>query len=723
MKKSRSICFFLCNFAKSTTAKTAMDHTYLNTPIEYLRTVGPARANLLKSELGIFTFGDLLEYYPFRYLDRTRFITINQISETNNYIVTKGIITDLKTVGEGRKMRLTAFLRDKTGCIELVWFQGIKWVKESLKTNVEYLVMGRPTLFNGSYNIAHPDLEPVKPEGDTLAQSFIPIYSSTEKLKARGFSTKGISKLMAVLLGDARGNIPETMPQYLLNRFGLMGREQAMFNIHFPKDSASNEQAMRRLKFEEVFMMQLEYLYAKTERQQKSTGFVFNHIGDLFNTFYKNNLPFELTNAQKRVVREIYSDMRTGKQMNRLLQGDVGSGKTLVALLCMLIACDNGYQACLMAPTEILATQHFASIGKFLNNIGVNVELLTGSTKPAQKKKIKERLQNGEINILIGTHALIEKDVVFANLGLVVIDEQHRFGVEQRAKMWAKNTVPPHVLVMTATPIPRTLAMTVYGDLDCSVIDELPPGRKPIQTFHKYDSNRLAVFGFMRRQIEAGHQIYVVYPLINESEKLDLKDLMDGYESITRAFPQPQYQVSIVHGQMKTDAKDYEMERFKKGETHIMVSTTVIEVGVDVPNASVMVIENAERFGLSQLHQLRGRVGRGAEQSYCILMTSDKLTADGRARIKTMVETTDGFKIAEADLKLRGPGDLQGLQQSGVVDLKLADIVQDENMIRTARDTVNEILAADPQLLSPDNSLLKRHITRKQNKINWGRIS
>ncbi|MBR4198300.1 MAG: ATP-dependent DNA helicase RecG [Bacteroidales bacterium] len=699
------------------------DHTYLNTPIEYLRTVGPARANLLKSELGIFTFGYLLEYYPFRYLDRTRFITINQISETNNYIVTKGVITDLKTVGEGRKMRLTAFLRDNTGCIELVWFQGIKWVKESLKTNVEYLVLGRPTLFNGSYNIAHPDLEPVKPESDTLAQSFIPIYSSTEKLKARGLSTKGISKLMAVLLGDARGNIPETMPQYILNRFGLMGREQAMFNIHFPKDSNSNEQALRRLKFEEVFMMQLEYLYAKTERQQKSTGFVFNHIGDLFNTFYNNNLPFELTNAQKRVVREIYSDMRTGKQMNRLLQGDVGSGKTLVALLSMLIACDNGYQACLMAPTEILATQHFASIGKFLHNIGIEVELLTGSTKPAQKKKIKERLQNGEINILIGTHALIEKDVVFANLGLAVIDEQHRFGVEQRAKMWAKNTIPPHVLVMTATPIPRTLAMTVYGDLDCSVIDELPPGRKPIQTFHKYDSNRLAVFGFMRRQIEAGHQIYVVYPLINESEKLDLKDLMDGYESITRAFPQPQFQVSIVHGQMKTEAKDYEMERFKRGETHIMVSTTVIEVGVDVPNASVMVIENAERFGLSQLHQLRGRVGRGAEQSYCILMTSEKLTSDGRARIKTMVETTDGFKIAEADLKLRGPGDLQGLQQSGVVDLKLADIVQDENMIRTARDTVNEILAADPQLLSADNTLLKKHITRKQNKINWGRIS
>ena len=700
-----------------------IDHTYLNTPIEYLRTVGPARANLLKSELGIFTFGDLLEYYPFRYLDRTRFITINQISETNNYIVTKGVITDLKTVGEGRKMRLTAFLRDNTGCIELVWFQGIKWVKESLKTNVEYLVLGRPTLFNGSYNIAHPDLEPVKPESDTLAQSFIPIYSSTEKLKARGLSTKGISKLMAVLLGDARGNIPETMPQYILNRFGLMGREQAMFNIHFPKDSNSNEQALRRLKFEEVFMMQLEYLYAKTERQQKSTGFVFNHIGDLFNTFYNNNLPFELTNAQKRVVREIYSDMRTGKQMNRLLQGDVGSGKTLVALLSMLIACDNGYQACLMAPTEILATQHFASIGKQLHKNKREEELLTGSTKPAQKKKIKERLQNGEINILIGTHALIEKDVVFANLGLAVIDEQHRFGVEQRAKMWAKNTIPPHVLVMTATPIPRTLAMTVYGDLDCSVIDELPPGRKPIQTFHKYDSNRLAVFGFMRRQIEAGHQIYVVYPLINESEKLDLKDLMDGYESITRAFPQPQFQVSIVHGQMKADAKDYEMERFKKGETHIMVSTTVIEVGVDVPNASVMVIENAERFGLSQLHQLRGRVGRGAEQSYCILMTSEKLTSDGRARIKTMVETTDGFKIAEADLKLRGPGDLQGLQQSGVVDLKLADIVQDENMIRTARDTVNEILAADPQLLSADNTLLKKHITRKQNKINWGRIS
>ncbi|MBO4740393.1 MAG: ATP-dependent DNA helicase RecG, partial [Bacteroidales bacterium] len=420
---------------------------------------------------------------------------------------------------------------------------------------------------------------------------------------------------------------------------------------------------------------------------------------------------------------EIYTDMRTGKQMNRLLQGDVGSGKTLVALLCMLIACDNGFQACLMAPTEILATQHFANIMKFLQNIGIEAELLTGSTKPASKRKIKERLQKGEIQILIGTHALIEKDVVFANLGLVVIDEQHRFGVEQRAKMWAKNTIPPHILVMTATPIPRTLAMTVYGDLDCSIIDELPPGRKPIRTLHQYDGDRLKVFGFMKRQISAGHQIYVVYPLINESEKLDLKDLMDGYESISRAFPQPQYQISIVHGQMKADAKDYEMERFKKGQTHIMVSTTVIEVGVDVPNASVMVIENAERFGLSQLHQLRGRVGRGAEQSYCILMTSDKLTTDGRARIKTMVETTDGFKIAEADLKLRGPGDLQGLQQSGVIDLKLADIVQDENMIRVARDTVNEILSSDPRLLSPENSLLKRYVQKKSAKINWGRIS
>ncbi|MBR0072605.1 MAG: ATP-dependent DNA helicase RecG, partial [Bacteroidales bacterium] len=577
--------------------------------------------------------------------------------------------------------------------------------------------------FNGSYNIAHPDLEPVKPEGDAEAQSFIPIYSSTEKLKARGLSTKGISKLMAVLLGEARGNIPETLPQYLIDRFGLMSREKAMFNIHFPMNSTLNEQALRRLKFEEVFMMQLEYLYSKTERQQKSSGLVFDHIGTFFNTFYNNNLPFELTGAQKRVVREIYTDMRTGKQMNRLLQGDVGSGKTLVALLCMLIACDNNFQACLMAPTEILATQHFANISRFLENTGVTAELLTGSTKPSQKKNIKERLQKGEINILIGTHALIEKDVIFANLGLVVIDEQHRFGVEQRAKMWAKNTTPPHVLVMTATPIPRTLAMTVYGDLDCSIIDELPPGRKPIQTTHQYDSDRLKVFGFMRRQIAAGHQIYVVYPLINESEKMDLKDLMDGYESISRAFPQPQYQISIVHGQLKADAKDYEMERFKKGETQIMVSTTVIEVGVDVPNASVMVIENAERFGLSQLHQLRGRVGRGAEQSYCILMTSNKLTSDGRARIKTMVETTDGFRIAEADLKLRGPGDLQGLQQSGVIDLKLADIVQDENMIRVARDTVNQILAADPQLLAEPNRLLKRHITKKSNKINWGRIS
>lgn len=696
---------------------------FVNTPIEYLKTVGPARAELLRRELGIFTFGDLLNYFPFRYIDRTHFLHINQIQETSNYIVTKGFVTGIRTVGEGRKMRLTAILRDQTGSIELVWFQGIKWVMESLKSDTEYLVLGRPTAFNGGLNIAHPDMEPVKAEHTSVAQSFIPIYSSSEKLKNRGLNTKGISKLISVLLGDAKGKIPENLPQSVLQKYGLMPREQAIFNIHFPKNDILKDQAVRRLKFEELFLMQVEYLYAKSERRQKNAGLIFPTAGSYIGEFYKT-LPFELTGAQKRVVHEIFADMKTGYQMNRLLQGDVGSGKTLVALLCMLIACGNGFQTCLMAPTEILATQHFTGISKFLENLDLKVELLTGSTKPSEKKKLKERLRNGEINILIGTHALIESDVQFENLGLVVIDEQHRFGVEQRAKMWTKNHIPPHILVMTATPIPRTLAMTVYGDLDCSIIDELPPGRKPIRTIHQYDSDHGQVFNFMKQEIANGHQIYVVYPLINESEKLDLKNLMDGYDTITECFPLPQYQTSMVHGQMKPADKDFEMERFKKGQTHIMVSTTVIEVGVDVPNASVMVIENAERFGLSQLHQLRGRVGRGAEQSYCILITSTKLTSEGRARIKTMVESTDGFKIAEADLKLRGPGDLQGLQQSGVMDLKLANIVLDEAIVRAARDTAVEILDNDPKLQSNSNACLRMHINEKnKGTVNWGRIS
>ena len=695
---------------------------FVDTPIEYLKGVGPARAQLLQRELDIYTYGDLLEYFPYRYVDRSQVSTIRDINIDEPYVVLRGTIHDLHTIGNGKSMRLSAQLRDATGQIELVWFQGLKWIRESLKPDTEYIVMGKPSVFNDHINIAHPDLERADREGASNIK-YIPIYSSTEKLKAKGLHTKGIAKLTEQLLRMAGGHIPETLPVSVIEKYKLPSRANAIEVIHYPVRPHDIALSIQRMKFEELFFLQLDYQYAKHERQMRSNGYVFPVVGEKFNRFYNERLTFELTGAQKRVVKEIRADMKSGHQMNRLLQGDVGSGKTLVALLTMLIAIDNGCQTCLMAPTEILANQHYANISKMLDGLGVSVELLTGALKPSAKKKIKQRLKEGEIDILIGTHAVIEKDVQFKNLGFVVIDEQHRFGVEQRSKLWTKSAQPPHVLVMTATPIPRTLAMTVYGDLDCSIIDELPPGRKAIKTIHATDHQRLKVFGFIREQIARGRQVYIVYPLIEESETMDLKDLMDGYESIAREFPLPQYQISIVHGRMDSEAKDYEMGRFKRGETQIMVSTTVIEVGVDVPNASVMIIENAERFGLSQLHQLRGRVGRGAEQSYCILMTGNKLSNTARERIKIMVDSTDGFRIAEADLRLRGPGDLQGLQQSGILQLKLADIVGDETIVRAARETVQEILEKDPRLESLDNACLRLYLQKNKRALAWGKIS
>ena len=695
---------------------------FVDTPIEFLKGVGPTRAQLLQRELDIYTYGDLLEYYPFRYVDRSQTSSIRDINIDEPYVVLRGTIFDMHTVGSGKSTRLSAQLRDATGQIELVWFQGIKWIRESLKPDTEYVVMGKPTVFNGHINIAHPDLERADHEGASNIK-YIPIYSSTEKLKSKGLNTKGIAKLTELLLRTAAGRIPETLPYYVIEKYKLPSRANAIEVIHYPTRPHDITLSIQRMKFEELFFLQLDYQYARHERQMHTNGYMFSVVGEHFNRFYNERLTFELTGAQKRVVKEIRADMKSGHQMNRLLQGDVGSGKTLVALLTMLIAIDNGCQACLMAPTEILANQHYNNISKMLDGLGINVELLTGALKPSAKKKIKQRLTEGEIDILIGTHAVIEKDVTFKNLGFVVIDEQHRFGVEQRSKLWTKSAQPPHVLVMTATPIPRTLAMTLYGDLECSIIDELPPGRKAVKTIHSTDHQRLKVFGFIRNEIAKGRQVYIVYPLIEESETMDLKDLMDGYESIVREFPLPQYQISIVHGRMDSEAKDYEMGRFKRGETQIMVSTTVIEVGVDVPNASVMIIENAERFGLSQLHQLRGRVGRGAEQSYCILMTGDKLSNTARERIKIMVDSNDGFRIAEADLRLRGPGDLQGLQQSGILQLKLADIVSDEPIVRAARETVQEILEKDPLLQSADNACLRLYLQKNKRALAWGKIS
>ncbi len=678
---------------------------------------------MLAKELDIHTYGDLLHYFPYRMLDRSRVSTVDSFDPEENYLVFRGRISDMHTVTTGRSSRLEATFFDGTGGMQLVWFQGIKWIKESLKAGVVYLVMGKPTLYNGVYQIAHPDIEAASMDDEHRNHSYMPVYSTTEKSKARGLTSKVIARYTQTLMQQLPPRLPETLPQSVIAKFHLMERTQALRTMHYPDTMEQWQQALMREKFEELFYHQLDYQYLRTARRLHSVGRTFGVVGERFNDFYHNHLPFPLTGAQKRVIKEIREDMRSGRQMNRLLQGDVGSGKTLVALMTILIALDNGCQACLMAPTEILATQHYANFQRMLDGIGIRTELLVGSLNPGKKKSIKSRLANGDIDILIGTHALIEDNVQFARLGYVVIDEQHRFGVEQRAKLWSKSDIPPHILVMTATPIPRTLAMTLYADLECSVIDELPPGRQPIRTSHGTDAQRAVLFNFMRQEIARGRQVYVVYPLINESEKMDLKDLMDGYESLSRSFPQPQYQLSIVHGKMPAEAKAYEMDRFKRGETHIMVSTTVIEVGVDVPNATVMVIENAERFGLSQLHQLRGRVGRGGGQSYCILMTKDNLSSNSRQRIETMCATTDGFAIAEADLRLRGPGDLSGLQQSGMLDLRLADLVDDEPLVRAARDEVHDILEADPDLQQPDHFPLRKHIANTKNQPQWGKIS
>ncbi len=704
-----------------------MPVSFLHTPIEYLKGIWTARAAILKLELHIFTFNDLLRLYPFRYVDRTKFYKVKEVNDTQVFVQLRGKIVGTQMLGEKRTLRFVAMFMDDTGKLELVWFQGAKWFSENIKPdmNKEYVVFGKPTEFKGKYNIPHPEIEPVSNENTTFAPALQGVYNSTARLTAKGLDSKGISKLVRTLISLPEYKIDECLSAQIILQYQLMNREEAVRQIHFPQNMEFLKKAEFRLKFEELFFIQLKLLKQKNLRENTTRGFVFLKVGDYFNNFYTNHLPFELTGAQKRVTKEIRIDMGSGKQMNRLLQGDVGSGKTLVALLNMLIAMDNGFQTCLMAPTEILANQHFQTFVELVKGQNINVGLLTGSKKTKHRRMIHEQLQSGEMHILIGTHALLEDEVVFKNLGLVVIDEQHRFGVAQRAKMWAKNTQPPHVLIMSATPIPRTLAMTLYGDLDVSTIDEMPPGRKSIQTVHRFDSHRDRVFGFMREQIVLGRQIYIVYPLIKESEKMDYKDLMDGYESIARAFPMPQYQVSIVHGQMKPDAKDYEMQRFVKGETHIMVATTVIEVGVNVPNASVMIIESAERFGLSQLHQLRGRVGRGAEQSYCILMTSHKLSADGRLRMDTMVRTTDGFEIAEVDLKLRGPGDLSGTTQSGVLDLSIADLAKDAQILYAARNMAMELLADDADLSKPENAAMAHYYYSVNNRsqTNWSKIS
>jgi ATP-dependent DNA helicase RecG len=701
--------------------KLLMVKHILDTPIEYLKGIGPARAEMLRKEIEVSTFGDMLHYYPFRYVDRSKFYTVREVVSDSAWVQLKGKITAMQTIGAGRTARLVMTFRDQTGETELVWFQGVKWIREKVSIGKEYIIFGKPNLFNGRFNFTHPDIEPADEEVPLQNEPLQPYYSTSEKLKSRGFTPRNFVRIMRTLLAQVQQSIPESLSQSLLQATKLMPRAEALVNIHFPRDPQALARAQERIKFDELFFIQLQLLRLKYVRMEKVKGRVFGQIGEHFNDFYHKNLPFELTGAQKKVVKEIRADLGSGKQMNRLLQGDVGSGKTLVALMAMLIALDNGCQACLMAPTEILATQHFKTISRMLAGLPVDVALLTGSTKKSVRKGLHDNLQQGSLQILIGTHALIEDTVQFRNLGLVVIDEQHRFGVAQRARLWEKSEVPPHILVMTATPIPRTLAMTLYGDLDISVIDELPPGRKPVKTYHFYEKDRLKVFRFMKEQIALERQIYVVYPIINESEKLDLQYLMDGLDTVSRYFPLPEYQISIVHGQLKSAEKESEMKRFLEKKTQIMVATTVIEVGVDVPNASVMVIENAERFGLSQLHQLRGRVGRGADQSHCILMSSYKLTSDGRKRLETMVRTTDGFEIAEVDLHLRGPGDLQGTQQSGLVGLKLASLVKDEKILKIAREFAHRILTDDPRLEKPENQPMVMHLQRSE--FDWGKIS
>lgn len=700
-----------------------MNYDLSTRDIKYLPGVGPQRAGILNKELGVFSFRDLLYTFPYKYVDRSRLYTVSEIDGNMPYIQLKGQILSFETFGEGRQRRLVGHFSDGTGVVDLVWFQGLKFITNKFKVREDYIVFGRPSVFNGRINVVHPDIDPAN-ELTLTNMGLQPFYSTTERMKRSNFTSHQVEKLMRNLF-TALQNEPmaETLSQQLVTHYHLMPITEALYTIHFPKNPELLRKAQYRLKFEELFYIQLNILRYTKEQRRKFRGLVFAHVGEIFNEFYSQHLPFQLTGAQKRVIKEMRRDMGSGRQMNRLLQGDVGSGKTLVALMTMLIALDNGYQACIMAPTEILAGQHFETISRFLEGMNVRVELLTGSIKGKKRERILEDLLTGDVHILVGTHAVIEDTVKFSSLGLVVIDEQHRFGVAQRAKLWAKNTQPPHVLVMTATPIPRTLAMTLYGDLDVSVIDELPPGRKPIQTIHQFENRRGSMYEFMRKQIQEGRQIYIVYPLIQENEKMDIKNLEDGYVNICEAFPE--YKVSKVHGKMRPADKEEEMQRFLRNETQIMVATTVIEVGVNVPNASVMVIENAERFGLSQLHQLRGRVGRGADQSYCVLVTGYKLSEDTRKRIDIMVQTCDGFEIAEADLKLRGPGDLEGTQQSGVAfDLKIADLAHDGQLLQYVREIAEHLLEDDPEANKPENSILwqqLRELTKKN--VNWSVIS
>jgi ATP-dependent DNA helicase RecG len=702
-----------------------LSDTLLSTSIEYLKGVGADRAALLHKELNIRTYEDLLWYFPFRYVDKTSIHRIADLNERMPYCQVVGKIGKVSLIGKGTAKRLTAMLSDDTGTVELVWFKGIPVLQKIIQPGLEFLVFGKPSEFKGRVNIVHPELESVTKEVNLGGKSVLqPVYPSTEKLKAKNLDSKGISKLMRTLLEKLGENVHEVMPEYLVKQLKLMPRSAALHQIHFPTDMDKQKAAENRLKFEELLFIQLKLLRLHHIRKQDIKGHVFEKVGNYVNSFYNNHLPFDLTGAQKRVIKEIRQDVRSGKQMNRLLQGDVGSGKTIVALMAMLMALDNGMEACMMAPTEILATQHFHSITRFTEELNIPVKLLTGSTKKSVRKEIEAGLASGTLPIVIGTHALLENWVTFPKLGLVVIDEQHRFGVAQRSTMWKKNIIPPHILVMTATPIPRTLAMTLYGDLDISVIDEMPPGRKDIVTRHVFENKRLEVFGFMKKEIAKGRQVYVVYPLIEESETLDYNNLMAGFEAIEREFPKPEYQVSIVHGRMASADKEFEMQRFKRGDTQILVSTTVIEVGVDVPNATIMLIESAEKFGLSQLHQLRGRVGRGGNQSYCILMTGYKLSEDAKVRMETMARTNNGFEISEVDLRLRGPGDLAGTQQSGMLDLKIANLISDQKILGAARHVAMDILNDDPTLSKPENKPLMEQLDHL-NKVqtNWSIIS
>ena len=701
-----------------------MVNDILQTPIEFLKGVGPTRASILRSELGIKTFQDLIYLFPRRYVDRTQFYSINSLVVNNSEIQLVGQITDFREVVQKRGKRLIADFQDSSGHMELVWFRGHKWIKENLKKKTTYVVFGKVSVFNGIFSMPHPEME-LKSEFDkSLRSSIQPIYPSTELLSNRGISNRVICKLIEQIFIQNGNDFFESISIELINQYKLISKSEAILNIHFPKDQNLLQRSQFRLKFEELFFIQLQLINKRLVSKSKIKGYNFKNVGFYFNDFYNNHLPFNLTKSQKRVIKEIRFDMGSNAQMNRLLQGDVGSGKTIVAFMSMLIAIDNKFQSTIVAPTEILAMQHYKALKSLCQKLNIKIALLTGSTKKSERKIIHESLNNGDLNILVGTHAVLEDKVEFKNLGLAIIDEQHRFGVAQRSKLWHKNTSPPHILVMTATPIPRTLAMTLYGDLDISVIDELPPGRKPVKTLHRFDNNRLKVISFIRSEISKGRQVYVVYPLIKESQKLDFKDLMDGYESISRDFPKPKYQISIVHGQMKAIDKEFEMQRFVKGETQIMVATTVIEVGVNIPNASVMIIESAERFGLSQLHQLRGRVGRGAEQSYCLLMTSHKLGKDSKLRMDTMVNSSDGFEISEVDLKLRGPGDIMGTQQSGILKLKIANIMYDKDILSNARYSAKLVLNEDPNLkLDKNKPILKTYKSMSTYKNMWNYIS